>query len=105
MQVQNIFASRFLLTFETSWCPWRSPRSSAIKAALEMCQKALNDFMAKKRAFPRFYFMSSNDHMHVLSNRNQPAKPWRAESSSLARARDSSAPQLAFNLLISFRLL
>ena len=46
-----------------------------VQGALEMCQKALNDFMdSKKRAFPRFYFMSSNDLLDVLSNGNQPAK-------------------------------
>ncbi|CAJ1458536.1 unnamed protein product [Effrenium voratum] len=40
-----------------------------VQGALEMCQKALNDFMdSKKRAFPRFYFMSSNDLLDVLSN-------------------------------------
>ena len=42
---------------------------------LELCEKALNDFMdGKRRAFPRFYFMSSADLLDVLSNGNAPAK-------------------------------
>jgi len=42
---------------------------------LTMCEKALNDFMdGKRRAFPRFYFMSSADLLDVLSNGNQPVK-------------------------------
>ena len=40
-----------------------------------MCEKALNEFMnGKRRAFPRFYFMSSADLLDVLSNGNQPHK-------------------------------
>jgi dynein heavy chain, axonemal len=42
---------------------------------LTLCEKALNEFMnGKRRAFPRFYFMSSADLLDVLSNGNQPAK-------------------------------
>merc|ERR1719355_519951 len=46
-----------------------------VQTQLTMCEKALNDFMdGKRRAFPRFYFMSSADLLDVLSNGNQPAK-------------------------------
>lgn len=42
---------------------------------LTMCEKALNEFMnGKRRAFPRFYFMSSADLLDVLSNGNNPGK-------------------------------
>lgn len=42
---------------------------------LTMCEKALNEFMdGKRRAFPRFYFMSAQDLLDVLSNGNSPAK-------------------------------
>jgi dynein heavy chain len=42
---------------------------------LTMCQKALQEFMdGKRRAFPRFYFMSAADLLDVLSNGNNPAK-------------------------------
>ena len=45
------------------------------KTQLTMCEKALNEFMnGKRRAFPRFYFMSSADLLDVLSNGNNPAK-------------------------------
>ena len=36
---------------------------------LEVCEKALADFKeSKRRAFPRFYFISSNDLLDILSN-------------------------------------
>lgn len=36
---------------------------------LELCEKALADFKeSKRRAFPRFYFVSSNDLLDILSN-------------------------------------
>jgi dynein heavy chain, axonemal len=36
---------------------------------LEICEKALADFKeSKRRAFPRFYFISSNDLLDILSN-------------------------------------
>jgi len=42
---------------------------------LTMCEKALNEFMdGKRRSFPRFYFMSSQDLLDVLSNGNSPGK-------------------------------
>ena len=42
---------------------------------LEMCEKALADYMeSKRRAFPRFYFVSSADLLDILSNGNNPVK-------------------------------
>ncbi|KAI3429649.1 hypothetical protein D9Q98_005734 [Chlorella vulgaris] len=42
---------------------------------LELCEKALADFMeSKRRAFPRFYFVSSSDLLEILSNGNNPAR-------------------------------
>jgi dynein heavy chain len=42
---------------------------------LEMCEKALDDFMeSKRRAFPRFYFVSKLDLLDMLSNGNNPHK-------------------------------
>ncbi|CAJ1331853.1 unnamed protein product [Effrenium voratum] len=42
---------------------------------LQMCEKALNEFMdGKRQAFPRFYFMSSADLLDVLSNGNNPTR-------------------------------
>ena len=39
------------------------------QAELEVCEKALADFKeSKRRAFPRFYFVSSNDLLDILSN-------------------------------------
>ena len=40
-----------------------------------MCEKALADFMeSKRRAFPRFYFVSTQDLLDILSNGNNPVK-------------------------------
>lgn len=40
-----------------------------------MCEKALADFMeSKRRAFPRFYFTSTQDLLDILSNGNNPVK-------------------------------
>jgi len=40
---------------------------------LELCEKSLVDFMeAKRRAFPRFYFVSTKDLLDILSNGNRP---------------------------------
>ena len=42
---------------------------------MTLCEKALNDFMdSKRRAFPRFYFVSPADLLDILSNGNNPKK-------------------------------
>lgn len=42
---------------------------------LEICEKALAEYMeSKRRAFPRFYFVSSADLLDILSNGNNPIK-------------------------------
>ena len=42
---------------------------------LKFCEKALNKFLDDKRkAFPRFYFVSVNDLLDILSNGNNPNK-------------------------------
>jgi dynein heavy chain len=50
-------------------------RLESIQAELKVCEKALNDFLdSKRKAFPRFYFVSVNDLLDILSNGNSPAK-------------------------------
>jgi len=50
-------------------------RLEDIKKELDVCEKALMDFMdGKRRAFPRFYFVSTADLLDILSNGNSPAK-------------------------------
>jgi dynein heavy chain len=42
---------------------------------LKVCEKALNKFLDDKRcAFPRFYFVSVNDLLDILSNGSSPEK-------------------------------
>jgi dynein heavy chain len=46
-----------------------------VEVQLKICEKALYEFMeGKRRAFPRFYFVSTNDLLDILSNGNSPAK-------------------------------
>jgi len=47
----------------------------SLQSELELCDKALSDYMeSKRRAFPRFYFVSRNDLLDILSNGNNPVK-------------------------------
>jgi dynein heavy chain len=46
-----------------------------VQKELNVCEKALNEFMDSKRmAFPRFYFVSPADLLDILSNGNNPQK-------------------------------
>ena len=50
-------------------------RLEEVQKQLTLCEKALNDFMdSKRRAFPRFYFVSPADLLDILSNGNNPTK-------------------------------
>lgn len=51
------------------------PRLEEVQKQLNLCEKALNDFMdGKRRAFPRFYFVSTTDLLDILSSGNNPKK-------------------------------
>ena len=42
---------------------------------LNLCEKALQEFIdGKKKAFPRFYFVSTTDLLDILSSGNSPFK-------------------------------
>ena len=61
------------LTFCT--VPGLLKRLEKIEQDLKLCEKALNEFLdRKRRAFPRFYFVSVNDLLDILSNGNSPEK-------------------------------
>ena len=50
-------------------------RLEEVQKLLNVCEKALNDFMdGKRRSFPRFYFVSTTDLLDILSNGNNPSK-------------------------------
>ncbi|XP_009868856.1 PREDICTED: dynein heavy chain 17, axonemal-like, partial [Apaloderma vittatum] len=47
----------------------------ALQKRLELCEKALAEYLETKRlAFPRFYFVSSADLLDILSNGNEPVE-------------------------------
>lgn len=47
----------------------------SVTLPLQVCEKALADYMeSKRRAFPRFYFVSTADLLDILSNGNNPLK-------------------------------
>ena len=44
-----------------------------ILSQLEVCQKALNDFLEEKRSkFPRFYFIGDDDLLEILGQSTNP---------------------------------
>ena len=54
---------------------WVFPGLEDVQKQLTVCEKALFEFMeSKRRAFPRFYFVSTNDLLDILSNGNNPSK-------------------------------
>jgi dynein heavy chain len=55
--------------------PGLAERLERIQGQLSLCENALAEYLeAKRLAFPRFYFASSNDLLDILSNGNQPIK-------------------------------
>ena len=50
-------------------------RLDKIEGELKICEKALNEYLdSKRKAFPRFYFVSVNDLLDILSNGDSPMK-------------------------------
>ena len=46
-----------------------------LQAEIDFCEKALNDYLeAKKKSFPRFYFVSNQSLLEILSNGTNPRK-------------------------------
>ena len=53
--------------------PGRAEKLTSLEAALEKCAKALEQYLETKRlAFPRFYFISTNDLLDILSKGADP---------------------------------
>ena len=53
----------------------RSNSLNEMKDDLEICQKALNDYLdRKKKEYPRFYFVSTRGLLDILSNGNNPPR-------------------------------
>lgn len=50
-------------------------RLNDVLKRLAKCERALNEFLdGKRRAFPRFYFVSTTDLLDILSNGNNPSR-------------------------------
>jgi dynein heavy chain len=53
----------------------RTEALKSMQADLELCQKALNDYLdRKKKEYPRFYFVSTRALLDILSNGNNPPR-------------------------------
>ncbi|KAJ8713922.1 hypothetical protein PYW08_007542 [Mythimna loreyi] len=53
--------------------PHLQEKLEVLMSALNLCEKALNNYLETKRlAYPRFYFVSSADLLDILSNGNNP---------------------------------
>ena len=53
----------------------RAEALNSMKDDLELCQKALNDYLdRKKKEYPRFYFVSTRALLDILSNGNNPPR-------------------------------
>jgi len=58
-----------------SCTPERKEVLDGMLTTLEQCEKALNEYLEdKKKAFPRFYFVSNQALLDILSNGNNPHK-------------------------------
>ena len=58
-------------------CTWdgREETLNGLFTDIEMCEKALNEYLEqKKKVFPRFYFVSNQALLDILSNGNNPEK-------------------------------
>ena len=55
--------------------PGREEELNDMSSKLELCQKALNEYLdTKKNVFPRFYFVSDTALLDILSNGNNPPR-------------------------------
>jgi dynein heavy chain len=53
----------------------REERLNEFFSDIELCEKALNEYLEqKKKVFPRFYFVSNQALLDILSNGNNPEK-------------------------------
>lgn len=76
-EVKRILADGYAKQVALNFCQqdWVIPALEKVEKELSVCEKALFDFMATKRAaFPRFHFVSQNDLLDILSNGNNPSK-------------------------------
>lgn len=75
-------------------------RLEAQQQQLEVCEKALADYMeSKRRAFPRFYFVSTADLLDILSNGNNPVHVMQHMSKCFQVALHPSFPLPHFSLI------
>lgn len=60
---------------EACTCEGREEQLNGFNSDIETCEKALNAYLEeKKKVFPRFYFLSNQSLLDILSNGNNPVK-------------------------------
>eukprot|EP00916_Digyalum_oweni_P021759 GHVL01036069.1.p1 GENE.GHVL01036069.1~~GHVL01036069.1.p1 ORF type:complete len:4080 (+),score=886.02 GHVL01036069.1:1188-12242(+) len=63
------------LIIEACCVDGREQQLNDLSILIEKCEKALNDYLEqKKKSFPRFYFVSNQALLDILSNANNPIK-------------------------------
>jgi dynein heavy chain len=63
------------MVVEATCSEGREDALQGLHESIEKCEKALNDYLEqKKKAFPRFYFVSNQALLDILSNGNNPHK-------------------------------
>uniref|UniRef100_A0A0G4GMS7 Dynein-1, subspecies f n=1 Tax=Chromera velia CCMP2878 TaxID=1169474 RepID=A0A0G4GMS7_9ALVE len=68
-------ASQSPLAVDACCVEGREELLKGIFGMIELCEKSLNDYLEqKKKAFPRFYFVSNQALLDILSNGNNPKK-------------------------------
>lgn len=75
--VKRILKDAYEKQFTIIFCDqdWVLKSFENVMTQLQVCEKALQKFMAEKcKCFPRFYFTSTSDLLDILSNGSTPVK-------------------------------
>lgn len=85
--------------------PGRLAEIQSLGAGLENCQKSLNEYLeSKRRLFPRFYFISTDELLSILGN-SEPSGVQDHMIKVLIYTNNIIYPPISFPLLFRFHCL